>query len=64
VVLYKGVVRVAQLAQGGTGVAHLRIRTIPKDEALESVPVCGGDTLTHLFGQLFILHMHVCYMSH
>ena len=52
-----------RVAQGGTRVAHLGIRTILKGESPESVPVCGGDTLTHRFDKLFILHMHVCYMT-
>ena len=47
------------MAQGGTPAGTPGISTIPKREALESVPVCGGDTLTQRFDKLFNLHMHV-----
>ena len=47
------------MAQGDTRVAHLRIRTIPKGEAAESIPFCRVSQLTHGFDKLFNLHMHV-----
>ena len=54
--------RVARVAQGGTGwhrVAHPRIRTTPKGEAAESVPVCGVAQVAHRFDKLFNLHMYI-----
>ena len=51
--------------QGGTGgtgwhrVAHPRIRTTPKGEAAESVPVCGVAQVAHRFDKLFNLHMYI-----
>jgi hypothetical protein len=47
------------VAQGGTPAGTPEISTIPKREALESVPVCGGDTLTQRFDKLFI-SAHAC----
>ena len=56
---FTAVSRVAQVAQGGTRVAHLRIRTVLQGESLESLPFCRVSQLTHGFDKLFNLHMHV-----
>ena len=50
--------------RGGTGVTHPGIRTIPKGEAVESVPFCRVAQAAHLFDHLFILHMYICNTCH